>query len=99
MQIELTTLENTVTQLEKQKGEAEKRLEALDSQIAQLGRSVEQSREKVKEEEKRLSELHSQSTQNGEDKTVNIVKFSCLRIKMNDIYFLFVSSVSSLKTS
>ncbi|VDK71733.1 unnamed protein product [Litomosoides sigmodontis] len=53
------------------KGEAEKRLEALDSQIAQLGRSVEQSREKVKEEEKRLSELHSQNTQNGEDKTAS----------------------------
>ncbi|VDP15265.1 unnamed protein product [Onchocerca flexuosa] len=71
MTIELTTLESTVTQLEKQKGEAEKRLEALDSHIAQLERTVEQSKEKIKEEEKRLNELHSQITQNEEDKTTN----------------------------
>lgn len=69
-------MENTVLQLERQKGEAEKRLEALDVQIAQLERGVEQSREKMKEEETRLSELRSQSFRKEEDRDVSFFMFA-----------------------
>lgn len=67
LQIELTTLENTVAQLERQKIEAGKRLDALDNQIAQLERNEAQLKEKLQDEEARLAALRAENIRNREN--------------------------------
>ncbi|CAJ0963473.1 unnamed protein product, partial [Mesorhabditis belari] len=64
LQIELTTLENTVKQLERQKIEAGKRLGDLDTQIQQLDEQCRVQKEKVDEGQNRLEKL-KEETENG----------------------------------
>ncbi|CAJ0581738.1 unnamed protein product, partial [Mesorhabditis spiculigera] len=64
LQVELTTLENTVKQLERQKTEAGKRLNDMDTQIAQLEEQCLMQEEKVDEGQNRLDRL-KEETENG----------------------------------
>lgn len=77
LQVELATLESTVAQLERQKIEAGKRLDALDNQIAQLERNEAQLKEKLKDEESRLAALREENRRNTENAAV-LYYFLCI---------------------
>ncbi|CAD6199922.1 unnamed protein product [Caenorhabditis auriculariae] len=82
LQIELTTLEGTVKQLERQKGEANRRLADFDTQIEQLKAACDAQREKKSDTETRMTQIQEDARAGEETRTKDLEEMEALK---NDI--------------
>lgn len=78
--------------MERQKAEAERRLETLDNQVSQLEQTGSSLKEKLIEEENRLESLRNENMRNKENIAVRVehFDFSLFASFIYDLFFMYL---------